>query len=148
MPKQYFSFLRRTGNRIRILFSLKPSRNQDKSNDMRYSPISSAILELLSNTHTYRQTDKQTHKVKTEDPLTSGTDGLPRNWSNIILYIHYTYVVLHWHQPPVKGQSLLVENLASTDRSLLWQIQQVSRFTQLRKEYDTSIYAKHLIWEI
>ena len=39
-----------------VLFSLKPSRDQDKSNDMRYSPIGSAVLELLSNTHTNKQT--------------------------------------------------------------------------------------------
>ena len=48
----------------------------------------------------------------------------------------------------VKGQSLLVGNLVSTDISLFWQEQPVSRYTQLRKEYDRSIYAKHLIWEI
>ena len=47
----------------------------------------------------------------------------------------------------IKGQSLLVGNLASTDHSLLWQEQSVSRFTQVRKEYDKPIYAKHLIWE-
>ena len=48
---------RRTGNRIRF-FSLKPSRDQDESNDMRYSPIGSAVFELLDDTHTDRQTNK------------------------------------------------------------------------------------------
>ena len=38
-------------------FSLKPSRDQDEDNDIRYSPIGSAVFELLDD----RQTDKQTN---------------------------------------------------------------------------------------
>ena len=38
-------------------FSLKPSRDQDEDNDICYSPIGSAVFELLSNTQTFRQTD-------------------------------------------------------------------------------------------
>ena len=37
-------------------FSLKPFRDQDEDNDICYSPISSAVFELLS----YKQTDIQT----------------------------------------------------------------------------------------
>ena len=35
-------------------FSLKPSRDQDEDNDIRYSPIGSAVFYLLDD----RQTDK------------------------------------------------------------------------------------------
>ena len=38
-------------------FSLKPSWDQDEDNDIRYSPIGSAVFELLDD----RQTDKQTN---------------------------------------------------------------------------------------
>ena len=42
-------------------FSLKPSWDQDKDNDICYSQIGSAVFELLSNIHTDIHTDRQTN---------------------------------------------------------------------------------------
>ena len=39
-------------------FSLKPSLDQDKDDDICYSPIGSAFIELLDGTQIYRQTDR------------------------------------------------------------------------------------------
>ena len=85
--------------------------------------------------------------MKTEIPLTSCTDGL---LGELVQYytMQQTLYISSLKLAQVKGQSLLVGNLVSTDISLFWQEQPVSRYTQLRKEYDRSIYAKHLIWEI
>ena len=54
---RFFPDFRRTRGRIRMFLSLKPSRDQDEDNDMRYSPIGSAVFDLLSDTQTHRQTD-------------------------------------------------------------------------------------------
>ena len=43
---------RQTRIRILLFFRLKPSRDQDKDNDICYSPIGWAVFELLSNIHT------------------------------------------------------------------------------------------------
>ena len=43
---------RRTREWIWKIFSLKPSRDQDEDNDIRYSPIGSAVFELLSDNQT------------------------------------------------------------------------------------------------
>ena len=51
------SFFRYSGEPDPIFFSLKPSRDQDEDNDTPYSPIGSAIFELLSQKLTYIQTD-------------------------------------------------------------------------------------------
>ena len=85
--------------------------------------------------------------MKTEIPLTSSTDGL-LGGSVQYYTMQQTLYISSLKLAQVKGQSLLVGNLVSTDISLFWQEQPVSRYTQLRKEYDRSIYAKHLIWEI
>ena len=98
---------------------------------------------IVKTWHTQRQKDKQTQKVKTEVPLTSSTDVLVQYYT-----MQHTLHILCLTLSPIKGQSLLVGNLVSTDSSLLWQEQLVSQFTQLSKEYNNSIYDKHLIWEI
>ena len=94
---------------------------------------------IVKTWHTHRQKDKQTQKVKTEVPLTSSTDVLVQYYT-MQPTLHISCLTLS----QIKGQSLLVGNLVSTDHSLLWQEQSVSRFTQLRKEYDKSVYSKHL----
>ena len=49
---RYFPVFQRTRERIWKFFSLKPSRDQDGDNDIRYSPIRSAVFELLGDIHT------------------------------------------------------------------------------------------------
>ena len=44
---RFFPFFRRTGNRIRIFFSLNPSGDQDKDIDIWYSPIHPIVAEIL-----------------------------------------------------------------------------------------------------
>ena len=51
---RFFPDFRRTRERIWKIFSLKPSRDQDGDNDIRYSPIRSAVFELLVDIHTDR----------------------------------------------------------------------------------------------
>ena len=50
-----FRIFRKTRPRIRNLFSLKPSRDQDGANKKRFSQIGPAVPELLS----FRQRDRQ-----------------------------------------------------------------------------------------
>ena len=50
------TFFRVSGKPDPDLSSLKPSRDQDRDNDILYNPISSAVFELLSKIHTDRQT--------------------------------------------------------------------------------------------
>ena len=56
---RFFRIFGKTGPRIRNFFSLKPSRDQDGANKKRFSQIGPAVPELLRDTQTHTQTDKQ-----------------------------------------------------------------------------------------
>ena len=56
MPKQFFFVFPANRKPDPDFFTLKPYRDQDEGNDIRYSPIGSAVFELLDDT----QIDKQT----------------------------------------------------------------------------------------
>ena len=49
---RFFPDFRRSRERIWKIFSLKPSRDQDEDNDIRYNLIGSAVFELLGDIHT------------------------------------------------------------------------------------------------
>ena len=55
---RFFRIFGKTGPRIRNLFSLKPSRDQDRANKKRLSQIGPAVPELLRHTQTDTHTDK------------------------------------------------------------------------------------------
>ena len=49
---RFFRIFGKIGPRIQNLFSLKPSRDQDRANKKRFSQIGPAALELLRDRHT------------------------------------------------------------------------------------------------
>ena len=57
----FFRISGKSGSRIRNFFGLKPSRDQDRANKKKFSPIGPAVLELLSFRQTYIQTDKNAY---------------------------------------------------------------------------------------
>ena len=62
---RFFRIFGKTGSRIRNFFGLKPSPDQDGANKKQFSQIGPAVPELLRDTHTHIQTDRQTKTLIT-----------------------------------------------------------------------------------